>query len=264
MSISFTPLASGSKGNSVLVSNENHKFLIDCGLCFSELRKRLSSIDVKIEDLEGVVITHEHIDHIKSAKILSHSCEIPVYARYEAMPKLLETLGYFKGVCFEQGEILTVGDMEVRSFSTPHDAIAPVGYTITDDDSRAVYATDLGCVPAELFAASSGANLVMIESNYDPDMLKYGPYPAFLKKRIGSEVGHLSNFACADAVMEMLNTGTQKFILGHLSENNNTRQKVVETLLCAMEKCGAELGRDYVAKIAWQYKVTDPLSCAIL
>ncbi|NLT19134.1 MAG: putative metallo-hydrolase YycJ [Firmicutes bacterium ADurb.Bin080] len=262
MSISFTPLGSGSKGNSILVSNEKHKFLIDCGLCFSELKNRLFSIDVKIEDLEGVVITHEHIDHIKSAKILSRRCEIPVYARYETMPKLVEILGCFEGICYEQGEILTVGDMEITSFSTPHDAVAPVGYMITDKDSKAVYATDLGCVTSELINVSNGAGLVMIESNYDPEMLKSGPYPAFLKTRIGSDYGHLSNYACADAVLEMLNKGTNKFILGHLSENNNTRQKTGETLLSVLKKSGAELGTDYYAKIAWQHKVTESVSTA--
>lgn len=263
MSISFTPLASGSKGNSVLVSNEKYKFLIDCGLCFSELRKRLFSIDVKIEDITGVIITHEHIDHIKSARTLSNTCEIPVYARYEAMPRIEEILGHFDGVCYEQGEILTLGDMEIRSFSTPHDAVAPVGYMITDKDSKAVYATDLGSVPLELFDISTGAGLVMLESNYDPEMLKCGPYPAFLKKRIGSDYGHLSNYDCAKAVLEMLNKGTNKFILGHLSENNNTRQKTGETLLSVLNKSGAELGTDYFAKIAWQHKVTETVGCAI-
>lgn len=263
MAISFTPLASGSKGNSILVSNESHKFLIDCGLCFKELKNRLSMVDVKLEDIEAVFITHEHIDHIRATKLLSSRYCMPVYARHETMPKMFERVGCFEGKCFEGGETLIIGDIEINSFSTPHDAVAPVGYMMSDKNSRALYATDLGNVSEEILDLAYGSDLVMIESNYDKNMLENGAYPAFLKKRIGSEVGHLSNDKCADAILKIADKGTRRFILGHLSENNNTREKVRERLISVMSEAGATLGEDYFATIAWQYKVSERI-CSIL
>lgn len=261
MAISFTPLASGSKGNSILVSNENHKFLIDCGLCFRDLKNRLNSIDVHLEDIEAVVITHEHIDHIKAARLLSENCRMPIFARSEAMDEIFSRVGLFHGFCFEKGDSLSVGDIEIVPFDTPHDAVAPVGFMVSDHNSRAVYATDLGKITMELMDVTRGADLVMIESNYDPYMLAHGPYPAYLKKRIGSDVGHLSNDACSAALIEMLNRGTQKFILGHLSENNNTRDKVESKLSYVMNSVGASVGKDLLATIAYQHKVSDFICC---
>lgn len=261
MAISFTPLASGSKGNSILVSNENHKFLIDCGLCFRDLKTRLSSIDICIQDIEAVVITHEHIDHIKSARMLSESCKVPIFARHEAMGEIVNRVGSFHGFCFEKGDSLSVGDIDILPFPTSHDAVAPVGFMINDHNSRAVYATDLGKITIELMDLTRGADLVMIESNYDPYMLAHGPYPAYLKKRIGSDVGHLSNDACSAALIDMLKKGTQKFILGHLSENNNTREIVESKLSEVMNSVGATIGKDVFATIAYQHKVSGNICC---
>lgn len=256
MAISFTPLGSGSKGNSILVCNEKHKFLIDCGFSFKGLKERLRFADTKIEEIEAVIITHEHGDHIKSAKILSELCGIKIYGTPKTLEATRSAVGHFSGSDILNYEAFPIGNIEVQPFRIPHDAADPVGYAISDYNSRALYATDLGYVTVDMLLLAEESELIMIESNYDADMLKNGPYPSFLKARISSKYGHLSNDYCARAVLTMAKKGTKKFILGHLSECNNTPSKASEKLTEVMTKAGAVSGVDYLASVATQKAIS--------
>jgi len=255
MAISFTPLGSGSKGNSILVSNDRHKFLIDCGFSCKGIIEKLDSVDVRLDEIEAVLITHEHTDHIKCAHTLSKMCNIPIYATPKTLVEINNSVGRVNGHIVDM-KGFNIGNIDVLPFSIPHDAVDPVGYAFADKNSRAVYATDLGHMTLEIMALAKDSHLMLIESNYDEMMLKHGPYPSFLKQRIASDRGHLSNKSCAKAILEIIESGPKQFILGHLSENNNTTAKVRETLDSVVKKAGAEEGKDFFACIAAQRTVT--------
>ena len=255
MAISFTPLGSGSKGNSILVSNERHKFLIDCGFSYKGITEKLALVDVKPEEIEAVIITHEHTDHVKCVHTLSKMCNIPIYATQKTLVEIDRSIGPVNGRVVDMRG-LNIGGIDVLPFRIPHDAVDPVGYAFADKNSKALYATDLGHMTLEIKALAKDSDLIMIESNYDETMLKNGPYPVFLKRRIASDTGHLSNSSCSKAILEIIESGPKQFILGHLSENNNTITKAREALDNVMKKAGAEEGKDYMACIAVQHTVT--------
>lgn len=262
MAISFTPLGSGSKGNSVLVESDGGKFLIDCGFCVSTLRERLAAVHVSLEEIEGVVITHEHSDHIKGAAVLSDKFGIPVIGQQRTLRYMRSRLAAACGLdekavlksalAFNNLEPFELCGLAVIPFRTPHDAVFPVGYRFEDSESRAVYATDIGYVSREVKDMLKGAELIMFESNYDRDMLIRGKYPPRLKERIMSSRGHLSNDDCALAVTEMMDNGTQNIILGHISQENNLPSLVDEVTETALYKRGARKEVDYKLTIALQ------------
>jgi len=262
MSISFTPLGSGSKGNSILVGTEEGKFLIDCGFCIKNLKERLLATGTELEEILGVVITHEHSDHIKSATMLADKYGIPIIGHEKTLRYIRNKSA--EAQCAEPGAILRtalsfsemspfkLAGVTVIPFRTPHDAVYPVGYRFEDGESVAVYATDIGYVSSEVKSVMKGASLVMIESNYDRDMLIHGKYPPLLKERIMSKYGHLSNDDCAFTVANLLKDGTQNFILGHISEENNTPECVAARTLGELEMQGAVNGKDFNLTIALQ------------
>lgn len=260
MAISVCALGSGSKGNSVLVSGGGHKILIDCGFGIRELSARLMSQGVALAELDGILITHEHIDHVRAIKAAGERHNIPVYLHeqtWEALGRAVPDNAYV----FSTLKGFMLGGFEIHPFVTSHDAVYPLGYSISDGESRFVYATDLGFVGDSVLAAARGADAVMLESNYDREMLVKGTYPYYLKQRILSDRGHLCNTDCAAAVIKMLNWGTNKFILGHISQENNQKEIVYRTATGAMEKEGATLHCDYELVIAGQDVPSETLLC---
>lgn len=261
MAISVCALGSGSKGNSVLVTGNGHKILIDCGFGIRELSARLMAAGTTLAELEGILITHEHIDHIKAVKSAGEKHDIPVYmhertcyAMGNAAPDsayIFSTLNGFK-----------LAGFEVHPFPVPHDGVYPLGYSISDGDSRFVYATDLGYVTDEVLAAARGADIVMLESNYDKEMLIKGSYPYYLKQRILSERGHLCNTDCAEAVFKMLYWGTKNFILGHISQENNLKEIVYNTTAERLMREGCRAHADFELTIARQDAPSETLVCA--
>ena len=250
MSITVTPLSSSSSGNSVLVTAGGSGILIDCGISVSKLRQGLERAGVSPSCIKGILITHEHDDHIRSAALVSENYSIPVYAEERTMIAVKKRTGLKGGFYFRGTSSFSLAGMEIRPFVTPHDAVYPVGYSVSAAGRRFVYATDIGWFSPSVTDAMSGADGVMIESNHDIDMLLNGSYPKHLKQRILSQRGHLSNASCAEAVMSIMDSGTRKFILGHLSEHNNTERLAFETTVEALGKRGAEYGKDYILKIA--------------
>ncbi len=246
-------LASGSKGNCTLVTTENgKKLLIDCGISARALTNALKKRSVSLNEIKAILITHEHGDHICSCSSLSDAYHIPIFANAITMSALKRKTGLRGGYYFEETNPFTLLGLEIRPFRTSHDAVYPVGYSLADGNSKFTYATDLGYFSESVKESAKGSDLILIESNHDVDMLLNGPYPQPLKERILSSRGHLSNKSCANAVVELMDLGTKNFILGHLSEQNNTYDLALQTTLESLRALGAKQGEDFTLKVATQ------------
>lgn len=260
MAIKICTLASGSKGNSVLVDNGKNKLLIDAGLSMLETKKRLKKIDVDICDIDGILVTHEHIDHIKGIEKLSKL--MPIYAHDYTMEIIAERCNIERKyqMSFSTDEF-SIGSFDIKTFRTSHDVVYSLGYCISDCESKITYATDLGYCSKDFIKKASNSDLVFIESNHDLDMLLNGNYPAYLKRRIVSNRGHLSNDSCARAIWEICKTGTRKFILGHLSEQNNLPELAYWTNANYLISEGADMGKDIKLFVASQNEVSCIIEC---
>jgi phosphoribosyl 1,2-cyclic phosphodiesterase len=229
MAVSVTVLASGSKGNSALVSSSRTSLLVDAGLSRRELLRRMAACGEAAGELDAILVTHEHGDHVSGLHVLAKRLKIPVYmtdATHEAYRRsvrdsagnrvCLERLETFQAGCAFQ-----IGDVAVMPFTIPHDAVDPVGFTFTSDGIKVGVCTDLGYMPSSVKHHLRGCHVLMIESNHDVEMLRVGPYPWSVKQRVMSRVGHLSNAALADFLMKDYDRGAEYLILAHLSEENN-------------------------------------------
>jgi phosphoribosyl 1,2-cyclic phosphodiesterase len=248
--IKITSLGSGSKGNCVLISNGTNKILIDAGLSINAIYKKLLELGLTLHDIDGVLLTHEHDDHIKSIEALS--AFIPVYSH----PDTLEYVANkFALPLRQQMEIeeqyFNIGTFDILPFRTSHDALHPYGFVINDCDSKMAYITDTGFISKGCMSLIKGSDTVMIESNHDIELLQLGAYPHFLKKRILSEVGHLSNEECALTISRLIECGATKFMLAHLSEKNNLPELAYWTTTNYLMRKGIDL-KDYQLKIASQ------------
>lgn len=248
----FCSLFSSSSGNSTFISSASTSILVDAGVSAKRMVKALTDREIDPKTIGGIFITHEHIDHVNAVRILATNNGIPVYATEGTLEALNES-GVLNGkfpvnVMPEEG--VAVGDLFIKSFKTPHDSRESCGYTITlPDGQKAAIATDIGHMTKEIMQNLKGTALVMLESNHDEGMLRNGPYPYYLKRRILSDVGHLSNNACAEAVTELLKSGTVRFFLGHLSRDNNFPALAYETSASALKTIGAVEGRDFFLEV---------------
>ncbi len=237
--------ASGSRGNCTLVSVNGRNFLIDAGISMRRICTGLSAFSLKPQDISAVLITHHHSDHISGLGMLTKHYEVPVYAPRSTARHLLMSMNcpaHMLSV-LPVGQSLVFDDVKVSSFATSHDTEESVGYRIEGSCTFAL-ATDTGVVTDDIFVGLRGADAVIIESNHDVDMLRYGNYPYSLKQRILSPRGHLSNDSCAELAALLAARGTEYIILGHLSRENNTPAKAFSTVSSALEGSSAKL---YVA-----------------
>lgn len=229
------PLFSGSRGNSTYVGSTSSGILVDAGRSAKQIEKALFDNNIDIKNIRAIFLTHEHSDHISGVRVLASRYGIKVFASKGTM-SAIQRLGILNGKFpFEIVEScgVEVYDMFIKPFKTPHDSTESTGYIIeTTDNKRAVIATDIGYMSDTVKAAITGANAVVIESNHDVKMLQNGPYPYFLKKRILSDIGHLSNESCADMLPFFIKSGTTKFILAHLSQENNMPDLAYQTAIC--------------------------------
>lgn len=218
------PLFSSSKGNSTFIGTEKGGILIDCGVSCKRLMEALSVNLIPAEAVRGIFITHEHSDHVSGLKMFTNKTGCPVYGQKRTLQRLMEAdkIAPNSPVIDITGIKITAADIEVSCFNTPHDTIQSCGYKIhTPDDKYCAVCTDLGHVTEEVHEALTGCRLVLIESNYDENMLRMGRYPLYLKQRILSANGHLSNDDCGEEINRLIAGGTTHFILGHLSQDNN-------------------------------------------
>ena len=238
----LTVFASGSSGNCLLLSGGDCHILIDAGISMRRISAGLTQAGLSWRDIGGVLISHEHSDHIYGLKTMVSHCSVPVCAPRTVANHLR---GMLPGV-EDQLRIVPVGEpfqlagFRVSAFHTPHDTDESVGYRVERGDVFAM-ATDMGQVTDEIFNGLFGADTVLVEANHDLDMLRLGSYPAVLKMRILSEHGHLSNRDCAALARRLCDCGTQRIILGHLSRENNRPELAMQTVRAALAGCRAEL-----------------------
>ncbi len=214
--------ASGSSGNCALLSDRDTHVLIDAGISARRIRQSLADAGLELQELNGVLITHEHSDHVSGLKTLLKYAPVPIYAPHTVAARLCGALP--EAVDFVRviptGTPVRIGGMQVTAFHTPHDTDESVGYRV---EGRGIFAlaTDMGHVTDEVYEGLLGADAALIESNHDLEMLRGGPYPVYLKRRILSDRGHLSNADCAVLARKLAEAGTGTIILGHLSRENN-------------------------------------------
>ena len=249
----FCSLFSSSSGNSTYIGSSKTGILVDAGVSTKKLKEALLSRDIDPSALGGIFITHEHSDHINGMRILASTYNIPVYATEGTMSFLEENGKVTSKFPYEviPYEGIEVGDIFVKPFRTPHDSLESCGYRIEfSDGQKAAIATDIGSITDEIRENIIGCSLVMLESNHDIGMLQNGPYPYYLKRRILSDVGHLSNVACGEMAAELVSKGTSRLFLGHLSKDNNFPDLAYQTNLSAIkEKTGAIIGKDFLLEV---------------
>lgn len=221
MSVRVCVLGSGSRGNSTLVATEKTCLLVDAGLSCKETYARLCSVGEKPERLNAVVISHEHIDHIGGLRKLALELRIPIYISLATRDAIRWDPKINSVVPFTAGEKFVIGDIEIAPFSVPHDAIDPVAFTLEAAEIKIGLVTDLGYIPEVVKQRVRGCHCLIFESNHDLEMLKVGPYPWYVKQRLMSRQGHLSNRATAQFLSEDFDKQAQVLVLAHLSEVNN-------------------------------------------
>lgn len=238
----FAVLSSGSKGNSIYIESGSVSILIDAGLSHSELTVRLRSIDRKSQDLDAVFLTHDHSDHVRGIGPLARKNQLPVYSTEGTHKAAKHCVGKIPDWrFFKQTDRVKVGDLTVEAYPTPHDAAESVAFVITCGDRKLGHATDLGTVTPLVREKLKHVDALLVEANHDVDMLDAGPYPWPLKQRIKSDLGHLSNEACAQLLTAVNHDRLQTVILMHLSETNNHPEIAQITARQALKNGSAEM-----------------------
>jgi phosphoribosyl 1,2-cyclic phosphodiesterase len=250
-------LSSGSKGNSTYIRAGEYSVLIDAGLSGKALEQRMETLDLKAEDLNALLITHEHKDHIKGVGILSRRYDIPIYANDGTWAAAESELGKIKA---ENRRVFTgdfiIGDLKFSPYVISHDASQPVGYVCYAGSKKIVLATDTGIMNQKMIAKIKGADFFVLESNHDLEMLMTGKYPYFLKNRIKGQKGHLSNDDTAALLPALIKDNFPTVVLAHLSEENNNPKVAYITVNNALKEAGFKVGEDLRMGCAAQSKTT--------
>lgn len=246
-------LASGSSGNSVYVEGGGLAILVDVGLSGKAITGSLESIAVDPSKLEGILVTHEHTDHIKGVGILSRKFDLKVYATentWEAMMSSIGKVPDYNRCILESGKGLKIGGLQIEHFETSHDAVDSVGFSFFSEGVKVGVATDTGYLTQAARKSLEESDLLVFEANHDVNMLKMGRYPWYLKQRILSDKGHLSNIAAGHCLSSLVSGNTKGVILAHLSKENNLPELAYQTVAEILEESGLSLGRDLELEVA--------------
>ena len=246
------PLFSGSSGNSYYLESAGSGVLIDCGRSAKQLEGVLRDNNISVDRIRAIFITHEHTDHVSALRVFSTRYKIPVYASGGTVAALKQN-----SVINDKVDIHTITpdgieleNMSVRTFRISHDCAEGCGYYFeTQDGRRTAFATDTGIITPEIKSALTGCDTVVLESNHDVGMLRYGAYPYILKKRILSDRGHLSNDVCAQTCAELVGSGTTRLLLAHLSRENNVPVLAKQTALCELKQKGMKMNVDFMLSV---------------
>jgi phosphoribosyl 1,2-cyclic phosphodiesterase len=249
-------LASGSSGNAIYLGKGKTNLLIDCGLTGKKTKEALERIKVNPETMAGIVVTHEHRDHIHGVGVLSRKYDLPVYATEKTWDAL---------ACSEMGQVaeknqqylavgkaVDIGEIKLEVFNTSHDAVEPIGiaaYPFKGKEKIGL-ATDTGCITAGMNKHLKDCDLILIEANHDEEMLEKGSYPYYLKKRIKSEAGHLANTATGAALTRWISGDTEQIVLAHLSKENNLPFLARKTVEHILSEAGIDVGLDVQVTVA--------------
>ncbi|NTW71632.1 MAG: MBL fold metallo-hydrolase [Eubacteriaceae bacterium] len=230
----FCSLYSGSSGNCLYVEGSYGKILVDAGLSGIKISSALKEIDVSIQEVNGILITHDHSDHIKGAGILSRKYNIPLYLNEGTWNIIKDQVGKVKDEnvkIFDSSKSFDIEDLHIKPFPINHDASEPVGFAVYCEKNKVSIVTDTGTVDEVIYSHVMESDLLVMESNHDVNMLMAGRYPYFLKKRIQGDLGHLSNECAAEIIVSLAEQGLNRVVLAHLSDENNFPQLALETTM---------------------------------
>lgn len=237
----FSVLASGSTGNSILVETDQTKILIDAGLSGKQIEAQLKEVQVDPRSLDAILVTHEHSDHIKGVGVMARRYHLPVYTHEKTWEELDRLIGEIPGeqkMLFDEGEVKHFADLTIESFGISHDAAFPMGFCFYEGEKKLTLATDLGYVSQRIKDKIVGSQAYIFESNHDVEMLRMGHYPWNIKRRILSDVGHLSNEDAGAALSEILEGNGERVYLSHLSKDNNMTELAHLTVKNILEENG--------------------------
>ena len=232
--LNFCSLYSGSSGNSLFVETKNTKLLIDAGVSCKKIENALNNISVDPHSIDGILITHEHSDHVQGLGTLSKKFDLPVFVNKEtldAMPKQKDKISEKNIKSFTVSEKFEIGDLIINPFSIPHDAANPCGFNIYNGDKKISIATDIGHMTNNILKNLEESLFVMLEANYDPEVLRCSSYPFILKSRIAGPTGHLPNEIAGKTISHLLKSGLKNAMLGHLSKESNFPELAYQTVL---------------------------------
>lgn len=251
-------IISGSSGNCSLLTNGKTNILIDCGTSGKRIIEALSKLSVNEKTLDAILITHEHTDHTKGVGILMRKLKVPLYATIGTITAT-DIGSVDDSLIHEISHDITydINGIGITPFSIPHDAADPCGFILNDGTSRIATATDIGIMTDGILSRLYGCDSVLLESNHDIDMLRYGDYPYALKQRILSDTGHLSNKAAAEAALKLVQNGTKHLMLGHLSDKNNMPTIAQMETYSYLTDNGLNVGGDVTLKVAQRYDITE-------
>ena len=232
--LNFCSLFSGSSGNCLLVRTENTNLLIDAGVSSKKMENALNSLNVSPSSLNGILITHEHSDHVQGLGTFAKKYDLPVFVNkktLDAMPKQKDKIAEKNINLFTIEEKFEINDLKIKPFSIPHDAVNPCGFSIFKDDKKISIATDIGHMTNGILKNLEESKFVLLESNYDPHVLMYSRYPYLLKTRIAGPTGHLSNEVAGKTISYLLKSGLKQVMLGHLSKESNFPELAYKTVV---------------------------------
>ena len=232
--LKFCSLFSGSTGNSLLVQSDSTSILVDAGVSAKRITEALAELEISADSISGILVTHEHSDHIKGLGTFSKKYNIPVFANiktWQAMPNEREKIAFENQRIISFESEFLIGDLTILSFPIPHDAACPCGYNILNSGKKISIATDIGHISQEIMPYLENSTFALLESNYDTEVLRYSSYPAKLKARISGPNGHLSNTTCGKLIGHLTKSGLNSVMLGHLSKENNFPELAYETVL---------------------------------
>ena len=260
MSIELTTLGSGSKGNSIYIGTGDTKILIDAGLSGTKIENALKDINLSLNDIDAIFVTHEHSDHIDGVGVISRKYNLPVYATEGTWDNMSQKIGKIsnsnKKLVYNNEGIL-LNDMLIRPFSVPHDAKDPVCYSVLYNGTKICVATDMGHITKDVIENIRHCSALVLESNHDVNMLEMGNYPYNLKNRILGKYGHISNETCGKLLSCVMNDKLKNVFLAHLSQDNNTPDLAYLTVANTLEEFGIYAEKDVNLHIAKPYGITE-------
>ena len=228
----FCSLYSGSSGNSLFVESENTKLLVDAGVSSKKIETALTNLEIDPSSINGILITHEHSDHVQGLGTFAKKFNLPVYQKtLDAMPNQKDKISEKNIKIIKNEEKFEIGDLKIKPFSIPHDAANPCGFYIIHDNKKISIATDIGHMTNGIIKNLEDSIFIMLEANYDPEVLKFSKYPYILKSRIAGPTGHLPNEMAGKTIAHLLNSGLQQAILGHLSKESNFPELAYKTVI---------------------------------